>query len=420
MDSHSGVYVVIIGNGAAGNSASSVIRQIDKNTNITVISEEIFPQYSACLLPNYLSGEIQRQRVFLKSLDDYSKEAVNTIFGQRVVGIDIKDKRVILDKQSRSYDRLVIATGSKPVVPPIEGINQKGVFTFKSLEDTDKISEGFTEKVVVIGSGPIGIEASVALKKRGCEVFLVELLDQILPTLFDEKPSLFLKKIMQRHGVKVFTEEKAIRISGNGEVEGVITENQKMECDAVILTVGMRPNVELARQAGLKIGKLGGIKVNEQMMTCIEDIYACGDCIETKDAVTGEPTLSLLWHSARQQGDVAAYNCAGIKQKYPGSQNIVGIDIFGDYAISIGGPTNRFNHKNLEIIEKGDSRSYYRIILANGVPVGIQSINKTEDVGVVLGAIRRRDNINRLKQIVNYEKLLSMNPWSYRIAQYIK
>jgi len=182
---------VVIGNGIAGNSVIEKVREIDRDVELTVISEESCPEYSACILASYLSGEIKRERVFLKTEEDYRKEGINTIFGKKVTEIDTVKKRVVLEEGYLSYDKLVVATGSKGITPPIGGVNKEGVFLFKSIEDADKILHFNPTKAVVVGSGPIGIEVCIALKKRNCEVYLVELLDWILPKVFDKRSASF-------------------------------------------------------------------------------------------------------------------------------------------------------------------------------------------------------------------------------------
>lgn len=415
------MHVVIIGNGVAGNTAASAIRAVSKEIPITMISQEPFPEYSACVLSKkYISGEMRRDEVFLKNFTDYSKENIRTLFGQKARGLDIGNKKVLLESESISYDKVIIATGGKPMVPPIEGIDKKGIFTLKSLEDADRIYSYSGRKSVVIGAGPIGIEVSISLKKRGWEVSLVELLEWVLPRAFDEKPSLILRKIIEDYGIEVLTGERAVKFGGNSRVHSVITNKREIECDMAILVLGMRPEVELAQKAGVEIGNLGGIKVNEEMMTNVEGIYACGDCVQARDIISSEDILSLLWHNAKQQGEVAGYNSVGIKRRYPGAMNITGIDIFGTYAVSIGHTMDRFKGARLEIIESEDGRYYHRLLIVDGILVGIQSVDKPEDMGPLLSAIRRGDSLEKLRKVIGNGNLLSKNPWWYRIYPYIR
>lgn len=412
--------VVIIGNGVAGNSAISTIREIDKNIEITIISEEVFPEYSACVLADYLAGEIKRDRVFLKSLDDYLKDNIKMFFGHKVVAIDTDDKRVTLDTGRKIfYDKLIVATGGKPVISPLEGSFLKGVFSLKSMDDVNRIFNYKMENVVVIGSGPIGAEASMALRKRGFKVWWVELLDWILPKVFDEKPSCMLKKVAEENGIKILTAEKVVQVLGKKSVEGIITDKRKIKCDAVVLAIGIRPNVDLARQAGIEIGEKGGIRVNDRMMTNIQDIYACGDCVETIDSVTNQPTLILLWHNAKRQGEIAGYNCVSVSKQYAGSTSVVSLNMFDTWASSIGSPAANFKDGEIKFIEKECKEFYYRIVIVDGIIVGAQSIGKIEDMGVLLPLLRKGYGLDKLKKIIENREFLLVSPWYYKINRYV-
>lgn len=412
--------MVIIGNGVAGNSAVSAIREVKKDAEIAVISEEVFPEYSACVLPDYLAGEIKRDRVFLNSLDDYAKENVKTIFGHRAVAIDAQGKKVVLDNgEEIAYDKLIIATGGKPTVPPLEGASQEGVFTLKSMDDVESILAYPIKKVVVVGSGPIGTEAAVAFGKRGCRVWLVELLDWILPRVFDKKPSGMLKRVLEEKGIKVLVGERVVEILGKGKVEGLLTNKRKISCDAVILAIGMRPDVDLAKRAGIKIGETGGIMVNHKMMTTKEDVYACGDCVETKDPLTGKPALILLWHNAKRQGQVAGYNCAGVPCSFPGSTSVVSLNIFDTFASSIGNPAADFEDDGVQVVERECEDFYYRMVVADGVIAGAQSIGKIEDMGILLPLVRKGYSLDKLKKMIKNRELLSLSPWFYKMSRYV-
>jgi len=402
-------HVVVVGNGIAGNSAIKAIRNQDKDVNITLISRENLPLYSPCVFHKYIAGERERQKVFLKSFEDYSREKVKLIFGEEVTGLDTKNKEVYVGNKTIRFDKLILATGSNAFFPPIKGININGVFTLKSMEDADRIFGYPMRKAVIIGSGPIGLEAAVALKKRGVEVYDIEVLDRVLPRLFDYESSILIKNILERYGIKILTNEKVVEILGEEKVKSVVTDKRSITCDAVIVAAGVRPNVEIAKQAGLKIGKLGGIVTDEYMRTSVEDVYACGDCVESKDIISGENTLSLLWHNAKRQGEVAGYNCVSEKKRYTGSIDAVSIDIFGTYAISIGKISSNLKNK-CDIIEKTDSLNYCRLVLLEDRLVGVQLITKTEDSGILLSLIIRKDNLKLLKEKITSKKLTLVYP----------
>lgn len=410
--------VVIIGNGVAGNTASSVIRRLDPQTDITIISEEGFPHYSACALPSYLAGQLKRSKLFLRTRKDYSREGVKIVLGQRVTNVSPENRKVFLDSKSLTYDRLIIATGSRPAIPPIPGVNLNGVFPLKSLADADQIHQASPKAAVIVGSGPIGVEAAIALSKRGVKVYLIELLNRILPRVFDEKPASLLRAILERRGIVVLTNEGVSRIAGTSQVEGVVTSKRQLDCQLVIISAGMKPNIELAQRAGANIGKLGGISVDTHMVTSVGDIYACGDCVETEDQVTGGHTLSLLWHNAREQGQVAGHNCSGVAKVYAGSINLTSLDIFGTHAVSVGIIEAETQPGEVESIERSANNSYHRLILLQGRLVGIQAIGDTRDTGALLYALLRKDSLTNSRQLPRGGPLTPLVLREYGIASY--
>jgi NADH oxidase (H2O2-forming) len=389
---------VIIGNGIAGLSAAQAIRRLDKEASITIISGEPHPTYSPCVLPNYLTGEINREKVFVREFQDYSRENIQLITSDRGTALDPDRKKITLQAKSVAYDKLILATGSIPTIPNIKGIDKKGIFTFKSLRDAEDICRWDGHTAVVIGSGLIGLEVGLALKRRGYQVFLIELLDRVLPQVFDEYPASLIKDTLKEGGIDVATQERVIEILGEDTVEGVVSNKRRIKCDTVILATGMRPEKGLVKGI-LEQGKLGGIKVNEKMHTTIEDVYACGDCVETQSLIDGRPILSLLWHNARQQGQVAGSNAAGISQTYTGSFNITGVEVLGLKAVSIGSIGASLG-KDLEVIELRKPGRYRRFVLSNGVLVGVQSINWDENLGLFLATILRKEKVKTYKDLI--------------------
>ncbi len=395
---------VIIGNGIAGATAAATIRRLNKKASITIISEEPHPVYSACLLGHYLSGEIERQDVFIKSLRDYQQENIRLISSQNAMTLDVGDKRVALTSGHISYDKLIIAAGSKPIIPNIEGKECKGVFTCKSLNDADMIYRWDGKIAVVVGSGPIGMEISLALRKKGYRVVLIELLDRVLPRIFDEYPASTISNILEEGGIEVLTQEKLVRIAGIERVEAVITDKRRIKCDTVILATGVKPNVGLATGI-LELGKLGGILVDERMGTSVQDVYACGDCIEVKDLVSGHPALNLLWHNARQQGEVAGYNAVGIHRNYQGSLNLTGIELFDTQVYSFGSTVGA-SQDGLEVIEREIDGRYQRLIMSNEVLIGAQSINWSENMAVLLNTALRQEKVQNMRDLFVWRKPL--------------
>jgi NADH oxidase (H2O2-forming) len=403
------LHIVIIGNGAAGNSVASMVKGFDHE--VTIISEEVFPEYSACALPYYLSGEIPRQHVFLRKHEQYLSADIHTIFGRKVSRIDVKNQQVIFKDGNLNYDKLVIATGAEAMVPKIIGVGMTGVFTLKTLEDADKILAYPKKKIVIIGSGFIGVEAGIALRKRGFEVVFIELLDWILPRAFDNKPADIIELILREHGIEVLTKEKVVQILGKERVEGVETDKRRIQCDVVILSTGMRPRIDLARSAGIGIGDLGGILTNEQMLTNVKTVYACGDCVESHDVVMDKNSLQLIWPNAVLQGKIVGCNCVGIPRRYRGFLNVVGIDIFGIHAASIGHTMAAFSSEDhIKTVEAAYRKYYHVVVVKDDAIIGSQFVGNTRDVGLISQAIRKRICLEEIKKTTSKRKLLTINP----------
>jgi NADH oxidase (H2O2-forming) len=410
--------VVVIGNGVAGASACSTIRKKTKEIRLTLISEEPFPLYSPCVLPHYISKEIKRSKIFLKCLRDYEKERIHCILGHKVEKIDPSRKMLFSHGQILNYDKLILATGARPIIPSIEGIQKKGVRVFKSLKDAERIISARGRNVVVIGSGLIGVQLAMALCKRRWEVCLVEVLDWILPNLFDERASSIVKKILEGKGIKVLTGTKVLGIEGKIRVNGVVTDKTgKLKADMVVMTVGMQPNVDIVREAGIKIGELGGILTNDSMETNIRDIFACGDCVEGKDPFLLKPKLSLLWPQAERQGKVAGYNSIGEHCSIQWTPDAVNLDVFGTFAGAIGQPARALRSSDIEIIDAEKNQCYHSLVILNGRLVGAQFIGNHEGMGILFPLIGK--NCEGIFRKVRNDENLVQFPWYYSIKNFL-
>jgi NADH oxidase (H2O2-forming) len=361
---------------------------------------------------------MEERKLFLKKFEHYSRLGIDAVLGKTVSEIDLKRREVCLDSTRIPFDNLILANGAKTFLPPFKGIKNKGVFTLKTLKDAREIFSHPAKKVVVVGSGPTGVEAAVGLRKKGLGVILLSR-SRILRKLFDEDAAALLKSALERGGIEVLTGETVSEIIGNGTVKGLATNKRRLFCDMVMMSSGVHPNVELARNSGLEIGKLGGIKTDDDMMTSAEGIYACGDCVESRDMITGELGLSLRWPNAKRQGFVSGWNCVGERRRFTGSFNITAIDIFGTYAVSAGvGAASPEGEKLYETAEKKEGSTYYRLIMKNEVLVGMQLINKSEHGGLLFSKMLRKDNLREAAQEVQSDKIFSRKPWNYWMRRY--
>ena len=423
--------VVVIGNGIAGFSAASTVRRLSKDCSITMISRETTPLYSACVLPDYISNKIPREKTFVKRKADYEQLELEMIFGNVVQEINTAQKKVVMDNgKTYAFDKLILALGSDAVV---FGKPKAGIFKLKTLRDAERILKHNGNKAVVVGSGAIGVEVAIALHNRGYEVKIIEMADQILPLGLGVKGASKIQKILQRFGIEVSTGERAAEVEGQHHVEALVTDQRRIACDTLIWAIGMRPQVELARRANIAIGEKGGIRVNTHMETSIPGIYACGDCVESNDILTGEPYLNLFWHNANRQGAVAAYNCIGANKSYPGSQNILNIDVFGNHVVGFGFteeavyrfqdiPALKGKLGDLETIEREDGRSYYSLVLLGDRCLGGQFVNtaNVRDIGLIWSIIFRGRSIKKLLEMFGDEKVMCRRPWLHRVRPFFR
>jgi len=410
---------VIIGNGVSGNKAAETIRRQKPDWEVVMISREALPAYSACALPDCLAGWVSRDDLFIKSFSDYRELSIRTEFGKEVRLIDTASCEVVLEDRKIEYDRLILASGSRALIPPLTGVMLEGNFILKSVFDLERIMAHRPKQVVIVGSGNIGVEAAEALELRGCEVTIIEMLDRVMPKVFDEKPSAIIRRLLEENGVRVLTGEKVMEVRGSGKVEGIITDAREIPCDTVIWAVGVRQNVETAREAGIDIGSLGGIKVNSRMETNIEGIYACGDCIESFSLVTRRPELSLLWPSAKRQGEIAGLNCSGKPAEYEGSFTLVVEEICGKNCVSMGSTGGMQNDIQLQVIENEDKDCYFRLLLDNGRIAGFQGIGHNEGLGAIMALIKTKTQLSEVKRVLETRELLTMVPWFAGAARYL-
>ena len=404
--------IVVIGNGVAGEAACSAIRSKNREVKITLISEDFYPLYSPCILPKYIAREIKRAELFLKGLSDYEKEGIHLLLNHRVERIDSRKKLVFLSGQEIAYDKLILATGSQPIIPAIEGIQKKGVRVLKSLRDADRIFKAQGIKATIVGSGPIGIELAIALRKRNWEVCLIEDLDWILPNQLDEKGSSMVRDILENHGIEVLTGERVLSVEGKTDVKGVVINRAgRREADMVVFAIGMQPSTELARQAGVEIGGLGGILTNEEMETNLKDIYACGDCVEGKDPLTLKPKLSLLWPQAERQGSVAGFNSIGEHRSIRWAPDVMNLDVFGTFVGTVGEPERMLGHRQTEILEGIGGEKYHCFVISEGKWAGAQFIGDHEGMGILL-PFMGRDYEEVCKKVRDEEEGIQF-PWYY-------
>jgi NAD(P)H-nitrite reductase large subunit len=413
--------IVVIGNGIAANSAVRAIRALDKQTRLVMLSDDPEPAHSACVLAEYLAGDMAREAVFFRSLKDYDRLGTELMLNNRVREIDCARKQVMLDDRRLAFKKLILATGSEPILPRVAGRELPGNFAIKTLADADAVLSYPASCYAVVGSGPIGVEVGAALHKRGCRVTVVEQMDTVLPKVLDKGPAAVVQRSLTQAGVEVRTSTTVTAVRGAQKVDGVELNGENLPCDAVIWAVGMRPRAELARQAGLAIGPTGGIRADASMRTSHPDIFACGDCAETFDAVSGQPALNLLWHCAAQQGAVAGVSCLGVSKEYPGDMFQMVVELPGLSAGAVG-ITAEASGAHAVALERSGRQEYHLLVIDadSRTILGAQSINNMGYLGPLQNAIRQRVRLdqweNVLKAAPGLQRVIPWAPQALRLA----
>ncbi|MFH1136019.1 MAG: FAD-dependent oxidoreductase [Pseudomonadota bacterium] len=330
--------VVIIGAVALGPKVACRLKRLRADARVTMIDRDSLISYGGCGIPYFISGDVadakELQSTSYHMIRDpeffHLAKDVDVLDRTEALALDRAGKKVrIRDLESGrerdlSYDKLVLAVGSRPNKPPIPGADLEGVFTVSNLNEAvkikDKISSGSVGRAVVIGAGAIGLEIAEALADLwGIETAIIEIQDQVLPGVIGPQMSQMVKAHLAEHDVsQVFLKEKVLRLEGEGQVERVVTDQRTLDADLVILAVGVHPNSELARAAGLEISPRGAIIVNSRFQTSDPDIYSGGDCIENIHLLTGKPVYFPSGALANRQGRIIGTNLAGAVEEFDG------------------------------------------------------------------------------------------------------
>lgn len=378
---------VIIGDGIAGNAAAEQIRKHDEEGEITILTEEDLPFYYRIRLNEYISGDISEKTLLARKPDFYQNKRINIETCVRVTGADPEKHFVICDNNKKfNYDALLIATGSKSFVPPIQGSDKKGVFTLRTVEDARKIISYSknADSVLLIGGGLLGLEAGNALRKRGKKVTVVEFFPRLLPRQLDEKGAEHLKKLLEGMGFSFRLGVSTKEIKGTGSVESIVLGNgDTIPCDMVIISAGVRPNLEIGECLGLECNK--GIIIDSSLKTNLPNVYAAGDVTEYNNVMYG------IWPAAMQQGKSAGTNMAGGNMMYQGSimsnrLKIVGIELASAGEIDV---ENRFESQ----IEETET-TYRKIVLKDNRVIGCIMIGDTTGFNTISNAITAKKDID--------------------------
>ncbi len=393
---------LIIGNSAGGIAAAEAIREVDNAGSIIIISDEPYPAYSRPLISEYLAHRYPVERMLFCPIDFYERNDIRTLLGKKAEHLNIDNHTVDLEDGGRIvWEKLLLATGGIPIVPHIKGIERKGVFTFTTLDDARAIDQSLNreDRAIVIGGGLIGVSVTEALVKRGVEVTVVEMKERILNTILDEEASALEEEALGQAGVSIVTGRTVAEISGHSstgsDVSSVtLDDGSTIPCNLVIVAIGVLPRTQLVSGTSIKVNR--GIVVDRYMATSSPDIYACGDATETYDFVYRENRLTPIWPNAYTGGRVAGFNMAGIPTEYPGGTAVNSLKYFGLDIVSAGIVTPPDD--SYEVLQREYDHIYRKVILKDGLVVGMVFLGNIEKSGIVFSLMKDRINVDGFKQ----------------------
>jgi len=390
---------VIIGNSVAAVGAVEGIRKHDKTTPIVIISDEPYHTYPRPLISYYLGGKVKEENMYYRNRDFYRANNVEPILGVKAQRLDVDKKEVLLQDGRRiNYSKLLIATGGKPLIPPLEGIDKQNIFNFSKLDDVKNI-EKVAEKgsrAIVVGASFSGLKAVEALVERGVRVTVIDILDRIMPRVFDETASQMAQKTLEKYGVEVLLETTVQKIVGNKTASGVLLKDgSELACDFIILAMGVRCNIDLVKDTKININR--GIIVDNKMRTNVSDVYAAGDVTEGFNFIEQRNTEIPIIPNAYKQGETAGENMAGAEKIFDRGFIMNSMPLLDLSIVSAGvsAPGEGINIKTIYDQEKSVYKKFY---IKNNELVGYLLINDIDRAGIYTDLIKRKVDISSFEE----------------------
>ncbi len=402
---------VILGAGPAGVVAAETLNKVDPAQDIMLIGDESEPPYSRMAIPYYLTGKIGEEGTYLrKSADHYSDRNIRVV-RDRVTGIEISDRTVSLAAGgSQTFDKLLIATGSHPIKPAIQGLDLPGVHHCWTLEDSRNIVRlaEAGKPVVLIGAGFIGCIILESLLERGVDLTIVEAEERMVPRMLDASAGGLIKRWCEAKGVRVFTSTRVTKIErgAQGALKVTLDNGDTADAALVVVAAGVKANTDFLGDSGIKAKD--GIVVDRHLQTSVEGIYAAGDCAEGPDFSTGGWSVHAIQPTAADHGRIAAFNMAGRPARFNGSLSMNVLDTAGLISCSFGAWDGMEGGESCHVVDETGYK-YMRLEFLDDVVVGALSLGRTDHIGVLRGLIQSRVRLG------NWKTKLIANP--HRIAE---
>ena len=392
---------VILGAGPAGVIAAETLRKHAPDDRITLVGDEVEPPYSRMAIPYLLMGNIDERGTYLRKGASHYADLKISQLQSRAKSVDIATKSIALENgQTLTYDRLLIATGSQPVRPPIPGIDSAGVHPCWTLEDARHIMALAQPgaRVLQMGAGFIGCIIMEALSARGVKLSVVEMGDRMVPRMMGPVAGGMIKDWCETQGVQVFTGTRVEAIEAGTPLKVRLSNGQTVEADLVISATGVKPNIGFLENSGITC--LQGVLTDEHLQTSVADVYAAGDCAEAFDKVSGTTIVSAIQPNAAEQARVAALNMLGQRTELKGVTQINVLDTLGLISASFGTWQGLPGGEQVELTERqadGGKGRHLSLQFKGDVLVGCNSVGWTEHVGVMRGLVEGAIPLGRWK-----------------------
>lgn len=393
---------IIVGAGPAGVIAAETLRKVQPDAEVMLIGDEPEPPYSRMALPYYLIEKIDEAGTHLRHGSDHFEKQGIEVVQDRVASIDSKTKALQLDRAGHlNYDKLLLATGSHPIRPPIEGMDLDGIHACWTLEDSRNIASKAKKgsRVVLMGAGFIGCIVLEALARRGVDLTVIEMEDRMVPRMMNQTSGNLIKRWCQEQGVRVHTSTRVESIEKSGLLSGGglrvnLDNGETLKADVVIPATGVKSNIQFLDGSGIETDQ--GILVNDHLQSSVPDIYAAGDVCQGRDFSTGEYTVQAIQPTAADHGRIAAMNMAGRDLKHQGCVNMNVLDTMGLISSSYGLWMGVDGGDSAELSDP-DRYRYMSLQFQDDVLVGAQALGLTQHVGVLRGLIQTRLPLGKWK-----------------------
>ena len=402
---------LVIGNSAGGIGCVEGIRRVDRKGSIAVVSEEKYHTYSRPLITHLIEGDVDRKGMDFRPRNFYKGHDVQQYLGYRAQNLDTDRRSVNLlssnggPKHTIRFEKLLVATGGTPFIPPMEGLDLDGVTPMINLDQSLEVKKKLSRvrNAVVLGAGLIGTKTAQALSHQVESVTMVELADRILSPVTDAVSSGMATEAFRRNGVEGLLGNTVTEVKGNGKgrvSEVLLNDGKVLPCELFVVAIGVRPRTELLEGTGVALANMkvgGGIDVDINMETNIEGIYACGDCAHAHDFVTGGMRLLPLWPNAYIGGRIAGMNMAGLSPQHRWATNMNSVDFFGFPMVSAGFMLKP-EKKGFEEITREENDHYSKVILKDDVIQGFIMAGDVDRAGIYLGLMREKVKTTSFKK----------------------